>query len=82
MLLCDKTGEGTFQNSGRGKEYQEYWSKYWPLARKIFKGFTPREEGKPEHQFVRMEAYCLLAELIENENCMKRNFEDNEDRFS
>ena len=29
-----------------------------------------------------MEAYVLLAELIENDNSMKRNFEDNEDRLA
>ena len=39
------------------------------------------EEGEEPHPYARQEAYTILAQLKENENMGKRNFEDNEERI-
>ena len=83
--MCVKTAPGAFQESNNEAIGQKNWSKYWPLCQRIFNNFTVRDEDDEdakEHPYVRMEAYALLAELIENDNSMKRNFEDNEDRLA
>ena len=83
MRLCRETGPGTFANSDDPEAASADWLWYFPLARKVFKGFKVREPGEEEHNKhnLREEAYALLAEMIENAGSMRRSFEDNEDRM-
>ena len=83
MRLCSETGPATFANEDDPRDAASDWNRYFPLARKVFKGFKVREPGAEEHNkhTLREEAYALLAEMIENDNSMGRSFEDNEDRM-